>query len=347
MDRAVAAALSLAGDVGLVAEAAEIVQNSNKLAVRILPCDLLARVAVLGQHVGTLEIAVAERLAARGAPVARLDGRLARRVHERDGFAVTFWTYYEAVSSPELSPTAYAEALYRLHASGQTADLDHLHGFIDNDRLWAKVLEFHERGLDYADRSWMLQKILERFDLVDAASRPAKTYSGGMRRRLDLAAALVAEPEVLFLDEPTTGLDPQARHVLWDRLYRLKRQGVTQVLTTHYMDEAEQLCDRLVVMDKAKIVAEGSPRALIERYSTREVLELRFPVGVQETLDGRLEGLGDRVEQLPDLVLVYTSDGEAAATAAHERGLRPETVLVRRSSLEDVFLRLTGRTLVE
>ena len=151
----------------------------------------------------------------------------------------------------------------------------------------------------------------------------------------------------MLLDEPTTGLDPQARHLVWDRLYRLKQSGTTLVLTTHYMDEAEQLCDRLVVMDNAKIVAEGSPRELIERYSTREVLELRFPVGVQETLDGRFEGLGDRVEQLPDRVLVYAADGEAAAVAAHDRGLRPESVLVRRSSLEDVFLRLTGRTLVE
>ena len=151
----------------------------------------------------------------------------------------------------------------------------------------------------------------------------------------------------MLLDEPTTGLDPQARHVLWERLYRLKQRGVTLVLTTHYMDEAEQLCDRLVVMDKARIVAEGSPRQLIEAYSSREVTEIRFPVGVQETLDGQLDGLGDRVEHLPDRVLVYSDDGEAVAAAAHQRGLQPETVLVRRSSLEDVFLRLTGRSLVD
>jgi lipooligosaccharide transport system ATP-binding protein len=113
------------------------------------------------------------------------------------------------------------------------------------------------------------------------------------------------------------------------------------------MDEAEQLCDRLVVMDKARIVAEGSPRRLIEEHSSREVLEMRFPVGVQETLDGPLEGLGERVERLPDRVLVYADDGDAAAAAAHERGLRPEMSLVRRSSLEDVFLRLTGRSLVD
>ncbi len=168
-----------------------------------------------------------------------------------------------------------------------------------------------------------------------------------MKRRLTIARSLINEPELLLLDEPTTGLDPQARHLVWDRLYRLKQGGTTLVLTTHYMDEAEQLCDRLVVMDKAKIVAEGSPRELIERYSTREVLELRFPIGVQETLDGQLDGIGERVEHLPDRVLVYAADGEAAAEAAHERGLQPETTLVRRSSLEDVFLRLTGRSLVE
>ena len=152
-----------------------------------------------------------------------------------------------------------------------------------------------------------------------------------MKRRLTIARSLINEPDLLLLDEPTTGLDPQARHLVWDRLYRLKQGGTTLVLTTHYMDEAEQLCDRLVVMDKAKIVAEGSPRALIEQYSTREVLELRFPVGVQETLNGQLDGLGERIEWLPDRVLVYAADGEAAADAAHERGLRPETTLVRRS----------------
>ena len=179
-----------------------------------------------------------------------------------------------------------------------------------------------------------------RKDIVD-------NLSGGMKRRLTIARALINEPELVLLDEPTTGLDPQARHLVWDRLYRLKQQGTTLVLTTHYMDEAEQLCDRLVVMDKAKIVAEGSPRQLIEQYVTREVLELRFPAGVQETLDGKLDGLGERIEKLPDRVLVYAADGEEAAAAAHARGLQPETSLVRRSSLEDVFLRLTGRSLIE
>jgi lipooligosaccharide transport system ATP-binding protein len=157
----------------------------------------------------------------------------------------------------------------------------------------------------------------------------------------------VNDPQLLLLDEPTTGLDPQARHVLWDRLYRLKQRGVTLVLTTHYMDEAEQLCDRLVVMDGGRIVAEGSPRALIEQHSTREVLELRYPAGTNEERSPDVAGIGDRAELLPDRVLIYAHDGEAALAEVHARGSHPESALVRRSSLEDVFLRLTGRSLVE
>jgi lipooligosaccharide transport system ATP-binding protein len=151
----------------------------------------------------------------------------------------------------------------------------------------------------------------------------------------------------MLLDEPTTGLDPQARHLLWDKLYRLKQRGTTLVLTTHYMDEAEQLCDRLVVMDNAKIVAEGSPRELIDRYSTREVLELRFAPGDEASLDGRLDDVAERVERLPDRVLLYTVDGDAASAEIGRRGLEPVSSLVRRSTLEDVFLRLTGRSLVD
>jgi len=206
--------------------------------------------------------------------------------------------------------------------------------------------------LSYREAGRRADELLDFVQLTDWAKSKVEPLSGGMKRRVTIARSLINEPSLLLLDEPTTGLDPQARHQVWDRLYRLKQQGVTLVLTTHYMDEAEQLCDRLVVMDKAKIVAEGTPRQLIEEYSTREVLELRFPVGVQETLDGQLDALIDgtnarRLERLPDRVLVYADDGEAANTVAHERGLRPESVLVRRSSLEDVFLRLTGRSLIE
>jgi lipooligosaccharide transport system ATP-binding protein len=191
------------------------------------------------------------------------------------------------------------------------------------------------------------KELLEFAQLTERADSIVDNLSGGMKRRLSIARSLINEPELLLLDEPTTGLDPQARHVLWDRLYRLKQQGVTLVLTTHYMDEAEQLCDRLVVMDQGHIVAEGSPRSLIEQYATREVLELRFSAGTNDQFDEHLVGLGERHEVLPDRVLVYAHDGEAALQEAHHRGLQPESALVRRASLEDVFLLLTGRSLVD
>jgi lipooligosaccharide transport system ATP-binding protein len=190
-------------------------------------------------------------------------------------------------------------------------------------------------------------ELLEFVQLTDRAKSRIEPLSGGMKRRVTIARSLINEPELLLLDEPTTGLDPQARHVLWDRLYRLKQRGVTLVLTTHYMDEAEQLCDRLVVMDKGKIVAEGSPRDLIATHSTREVLELRYPAGTNDERAADVAGIGDRSEVLPDRVLIYADDGEAALGAVHARNSHPESALVRRSSLEDVFLRLTGRTLVD
>ena len=220
---------------------------------------------------------------------------------------------------------------------------------LDNELTVRENLLIYGRyfGLSRDECARRADDLLEFAQLTEKSDAQVEHLSGGMKRRLTIARSLINEPDLMLLDEPTTGLDPQARHLLWDRLYRLKQRGVTLVLTTHYMDEAEQLCDRLVVMDKAKIVAEGSPRALIEQYSTREVTELRFPTGVQETLDGQLDGLAERIERLPDRVLLYADDGEAAAVAAHDRGLKPETVLVRRSTLEDVFLRLTGRSLID
>jgi lipooligosaccharide transport system ATP-binding protein len=201
--------------------------------------------------------------------------------------------------------------------------------------------------LSYKEARKRAMELLDFVQLTERAKDQVEPLSGGMKRRLVIARGLINQPDLMLLDEPTTGLDPQARHLLWDRLYRLKQQGVSLILTTHYMDEAEQLCDRLVVMDHAKIVAEGSPRGLIEQYATREVLELRLRQEDMANLDGRLDGLAERIETLPDRLLLYTTDGDAAAIAVHERGLRPEQVLVRRSTLEDVFLRLTGRTLVE
>lgn len=183
--------------------------------------------------------------------------------------------------------------------------------------------------------------------LEDKAKAKVDDLSGGMKRRLTIARALINDPRLLLLDEPTTGLDPQARHILWDRLFRLKEQGTTLLLTTHYMDEAEQLCDRLVVVDKGAIMAEGSPASLIRQYSSREVLEVRFGSERNAEASARLSGIGDRVEVLPDRILVYTDNGEEALVRITERGLHPLTSLVRRSSLEDVFLRLTGRSLIE
>ncbi|WP_045743340.1 ABC transporter ATP-binding protein [Actinoplanes rectilineatus] len=190
-------------------------------------------------------------------------------------------------------------------------------------------------------------ELLEFVQLTERADARVEPLSGGMKRRVTIARALVNEPDIVLLDEPTTGLDPQARHLVWERLFRLKKQGVTLVLTTHYMDEAEQLCDRLVVMDGGRIAAEGSPRDLIERYSTREVVELRFATEDQSAYADKLDGIAERVEVLPDRVLLYTDDGDAALAEAQGRALAPASALVRRSSLEDVFLHLTGRTLVD
>jgi lipooligosaccharide transport system ATP-binding protein len=193
------------------------------------------------------------------------------------------------------------------------------------------------------------EQLLDFTQLSERAHDKVDPLSGGMKRRLTIARSLISDPEILILDEPTTGLDPQARHLLWDRLYRLKQQGVTQVITTHYMDEAEQLCDRLAVMDGGRFAAEGAPSDLIASYSTREVLELRFrdPDTDTTALAARLGTLAQRFEALPDRLLVYTDDGEASLSEVHRLGLSPDSSLVRRSTLEDVFLRLTGRSLVD
>ena len=202
-------------------------------------------------------------------------------------------------------------------------------------------------GLSRATIRERIEDLLEFAQLVDRRHDIVDQLSGGMKRRLIIARALINRPDVIILDEPTTGLDPQARHALWDRLYRLKQDGATLIITTHYMDEAEQLCDRLVVMDKASIVAEGSPRELIRAHSTKEVVELRFRSGEQEAAIDRLEGLAKRTEILPDRLLLYADDADHVVAEVHSRGLEPVSIVERRSTLEDVFLRLTGRTLVD
>jgi len=202
-------------------------------------------------------------------------------------------------------------------------------------------------GMSRASVGKKADELLEFAQLSDRAKAKVDDLSGGMKRRLTIARALVNDPKILLLDEPTTGLDPQARHILWDRLFRLKEQGTTLVLTTHYMDEAEQLCDRLVVVDKGAIMAEGSPASLIREHSSREVAEVRFGSDRNAGVAEQIASIGDRIEVLPDRILIYSADGDAELAKLEAMGLRPITSLVRRSSLEDVFLRLTGRTLIE
>ncbi len=246
-----------------------------------------------------------------------------------------------------LDPTSDGPAVRaRIGVCPQEDTLDNELNVRDNLYIYGRYF-----GIPKAVVNERVDELLEFVQLTDKAKSKVEDLSGGMKRRLTIARSLVNKPDLLLLDEPTTGLDPQARHVLWDRLFRLKQAGVTLVITTHYMDEAEQLCDRLVVMDKGRIVAEGSPLDLIRSHSTREVAELRFGVAAEgdshQRLAEKIGDLGDRVEALPDRLLVYTADGEEAIAKVHERGLEPVAVLVRRSTLEDVFLRLTGRTLVD
>ncbi|HEY5221492.1 MAG TPA: ATP-binding cassette domain-containing protein [Microbacteriaceae bacterium] len=243
----------------------------------------------------------------------------------------------------DLDPNAFGpEIRSQLGVVPQTDNLDTELRVRDNLIVYGRYF-----GLPIRRVRQRADELLAFAQLEDKAKSKVDDLSGGMKRRLTIARALINDPKILLLDEPTTGLDPQARHILWDRLFRLKEQGTTLVLTTHYMDEAEQLCDRLVVVDQGRIMAEGSPAALIREYSSREVLELRFGSEKNAEVATRLSGIGERIEVLPDRILVYSADGEAELQRVAERALQPITTLVRRSSLEDVFLRLTGRSLIE
>lgn len=230
----------------------------------------------------------------------------------------------------------------RLGVVPQTDNLDTELTVEENLQMYARYY-----NIPAEDARRRTGELLEFVQLDERAGDEVDPLSGGMKRRLTIARGLINEPALLLLDEPTTGLDPQARHLLWDRLYRLKLKGVTLVVTTHYMEEAEQLCDRLVIMDKARIVAEGAPKELIKQYATKEVVELRFSEPARAQLNGRLGQVAERIEELPDKILLYTSDGEQAMARLHAEGISADSFFVRRASLEDVFLRLTGRTLVE
>ena len=230
----------------------------------------------------------------------------------------------------------------RLGVVPQENNLDEELSVYDNLMMYGRYFD-----LSRAEIRGRIDELLDFVQLTNKKDEKIQALSGGMKRRVVIARGLINMPDLFILDEPTTGLDPQARHILWDRLYRLKQQGVTLIITTHYMDEAEQLCDRLVIMDGGRIVAEGSPRELIEDYAPRDVVELRFPVDVLKTVEDRVRGLAPRTEILADRALLYTEDAEQTIATVTAKGLEPEMVLARRSTLEDVFLRLTGRTLVE
>ncbi|MFN7982186.1 MAG: ABC transporter ATP-binding protein [Vicinamibacterales bacterium] len=243
----------------------------------------------------------------------------------------------------DLDPRVHASAIKaRLGVVPQTDNLDAELTVRENLLMYARYFDIAP-----ALARQRTDELLDFVQLTERASSQVEPLSGGMKRRLTIARALVNAPELILLDEPTTGLDPQARHLIWERLYRLKRSGSTLLLTTHYMDEAEQLCDRIIVVDKGRIVAEGTPSGLIERYVTREVLELRLSHDVRASLNGRLNDLAERFEELPDRIQLHADDGEQVLEQVHALGIPIERALVRRATLEDVFLRLTGRTLID
>jgi lipooligosaccharide transport system ATP-binding protein len=253
------------------------------------------------------------------------------------------------------SPTSGTLRILGRDAASQGAQIRARLGVVPQDDTLDTELTVRENLLIYGRYfalPWGLlrersTRLLEFAQLTEKAGEEVSRLSGGMRRRLTIARALINDPEIVLLDEPTTGLDPQARHLLWGRLFELKQSGVTLVITTHYMDEAEQLCDRLVVMDAGRIIAEGAPADLIRRYVHREVVELRFAPEQRQVMTDKVRNLGGRLEELPDRVLLYADQGEELLAATHSAGVQPLTALVRRSSLEDVFLTLTGRSLVE
>ncbi|MFD0558664.1 lipooligosaccharide transport system ATP-binding protein [Stackebrandtia endophytica] len=238
-----------------------------------------------------------------------------------------------------------ADIRARLGVVPQEDTLDDEMSVFENLVIYARYF-----GIKYKVARERARELLEFVRLSDRADKKVEELSGGMKRRLTIARALVNEPDIIMLDEPTTGLDPQARHLVWERLFQLKQQGITIILTTHYMDEAEQLCDRLVIMDGGRIASEGSPRELIERHVTKEVVELRFNgrhTGELSDIADKLDGISGQVDPLPDRILLYSDDAETAVAEVHARGLEPSSVLERRATLEDVFLRLTGRSLIE
>lgn len=190
------------------------------------------------------------------------------------------------------------------------------------------------------------RELLKFMELTEKRDAKVADLSGGMKRRLLISRALMSDPELLILDEPTTGLDPQARHLVWDKLFELKGRGVTQIVTTHYMDEAQQLCDRIVIMDRGEIMEEGRPSELIEKHVGREVLEIRLPEQVISSIskdDPLIRGF----DAYRDTLMLYSDDADQLWDKMQAKGVNTDYASVRRSTLEDVFLKLTGRRLIE
>ena len=191
------------------------------------------------------------------------------------------------------------------------------------------------------------EELLEFVQLSEKSEAMVDQLSGGMKRRLLIARALINDPDLVVLDEPTTGLDPQARHLVWDKLRELASEGKTLILTTHYMDEAAQLCDRLCIMEGGRIISEGAPRDLISEHVSSEVLELRTTPEVLEKLESIVEGISVNTDRVGDALLVYAPDADVLMEKIRESGFEADDVLRRRGTLEDVFLKLTGRRLVD
>jgi lipooligosaccharide transport system ATP-binding protein len=220
---------------------------------------------------------------------------------------------------------------------------------LDDDLKVRENLLVYGRYYDIP-RKVALQRADELLDFVELGERAearVDQLSGGMKRRLLIARALINDPQIVILDEPTTGLDPQARLLVWERLRRLVREGKTLILTTHYMEEAAQLCDRLVIMEGGKIVAGGSPDALVEKHVSPQVLEFRADAGHVVRLREVLERAADSVDESGGTLFAYTSDADELLRAVRESGVEVENTMFRKAGLEDVFLRLTGRRLID
>lgn len=230
----------------------------------------------------------------------------------------------------------------RLGVVPQEANLDEELPVQENLTVYARFF-----NIPYSvalDRS---KELLEFMELTEKRLARVSELSGGMRRRLLISRAMMNNPDLMILDEPTTGLDPQARHLVWDKLFELKKRGVTQIVTTHYMDEAEQLCDRLAIMDQGQIVENDTPQNLVQKHIGREVLEIR----VSEKEKSQILSLNTELikghDSFRDLLILYSDEADQLLDVIKNTTINTDYTTVRRSGLEDVFLKLTGRRLNE